>query len=400
MKFDSIPEVIEEIKKGKMVIVIDDEARENEGDLAMAATFVTARHINFMAKHGRGLICLPIIGERLDELKLHPMVMNNQDRLDTAFAISVDAKCGVRTGISAHDRAQTVKAIIDPETKPEDLASPGHIFPLRAKEGGVLSRAGHTEACVDLVRLAGLYQAGVICEIMNDDGTMARTPELFKFAARHRLTICTIADLIKYRHKKEKLIRKVIATSIPTDFGRWRLVLYESVVDGAHHLALVKGKIVQDGTLVRVHSECLTGDVFKSKRCDCGEQLHQAMKLIHKEGKGVILYMRQEGRGIGLVNKLKAYNLQDKGLDTVDANRKLGLPPDLRDYGIGAQILVDLGLRNIKLLTNNPRKIVGLQGYGLKVTKRVPIEVRPTDLNRAYLKAKEEKLDHIFTRKY
>ena len=398
MKFNSIPEVTREIKKGRIVIVIDDKERENEGDLVMAASFVTADHINFMARHGRGLICLPIVGERLDELKLYPMVENNQDRLDTAFTISVDAKYGVTTGISAQDRAKTIKAIIDLKIGLADLVSPGHIFPLRAKDGGVLARAGHTEACVDLARLAGLYPAGVICEIMKDDGTMARTTDLFKFAAKHKLCICTIADLIKYRHRKERLIKKVITTTIPTDLGGWKLNVYESSVDGKHHLALVKGKVDQNSTLVRVHSECLTGDVFKSKRCDCGEQLHQAMKTIHREGKGVILYMRQEGRGIGLMNKLKAYKLQDHGLDTVEANCKLGLAPDLRDYGIGAQILVDLGLRNIRLLTNNPRKIVGLEGYGLKVIERVPIEVQPNHFNRAYLKAKREKLDHTLTK--
>ncbi len=398
MKFNSIPEVTREIKKGRIVIVIDDKERENEGDLVMAASFVTADHINFMARHGRGLICMPIIGERLDELKLYPMVENNQDRLDTAFTISVDAKYGVTTGISAHDRAKTIKAIIDLKTGLADLVSPGHIFPLRAKDGGVLARAGHTEACIDLARLAGLYPAGVICEIMNDDGTMARTTDLFKFAAKHKLCICTIADLIKYRHRKERLIKKVVTTTIPTDLGDWKLNVYESSVDDKHHLALVKGKVDQNSTLVRVHSECLTGDVFKSKRCDCGEQLHQAMKTIHREGKGVILYMRQEGRGIGLMNKLKAYKLQDHGLDTVEANCKLGLAPDLRDYGIGAQILVDLGLRNIRLLTNNPRKIVGLEGYGLKVIERVPIEVQPNHFNRAYLKAKREKLGHTLTK--
>lgn len=398
MKFNSIPEVIREIKKGRIVIVIDDKERENEGDLVMAATHVTAEKINFMIRYGRGLICVPIIGERLDELNLHPMVKDSQDRLDTAFTISVDAKYGVTTGISAHDRARTIKAIIDPKTRPKDLVSPGHVFPLRAKEGGVLARAGHTEACVDLARLAGLCPAGVICEVMNDDGTMARATDLFKFAAKHKLCISTIADLIKYRHRKERLIKKVVTTTIPTDLGGWKLNVYESSVDSKHHLALIKGKIDPNSTLVRVHSECLTGDVFKSKRCDCGEQLHQAMKAIHREGKGVILYMRQEGRGIGLVNKLKTYTLQDHGLDTVEANRRLGLAPDLRDYGIGAQILVDLGLRNIRLLTNNPRKIVGLEGYGLKVIERVPIEVQPNHFNRAYLKAKREKLGHRLTK--
>lgn len=395
MEFNSIPEVIKDIKRGKMVIVIDDEDRENEGDLVMAASFVTAKDINFMAKHGRGLICMPMEGKRLDELGLYPMVENTQDPFQTAWAISIDARKGITTGISANDRAVTIKTLIDPRTRPEDLVRPGHIFPLRAREGGVLTRAGHTEACVDLTRLAGLFPAGVICEIMNDDGTMARTSELIKFAKRYKLKICTIADLIHYRRRSERLVKRLVSTYIPTQFGKFRLYVYESTIDASHHLALVMGDIKANApVLVRVHSECLTGDVFHSYRCDCGEQLLQAMKTIQRQTRGVILYMRQEGRGIGLVNKLKAYALQDTGLDTVEANKALGFEPDLRDYGIGAQILADLGLKKIKLLTNNPKKIVGLEGYGLKIVERVPIEVPVTSVNRKYLFAKKVKLGH------
>ncbi len=395
MKFITIPEVIKDIKRGKMVIVIDDEDRENEGDLVMAASFVTAMDINFMAKHGRGLICMPMEGKRLDELGLHPMVENTQDPFQTAWAISIDAKKGITTGISAHDRAVTIKALIDTKTRPEDLVRPGHIFPLRAREGGVLARAGHTEACIDLARLAGLYPAGVICEIMNDDGTMARTPDLIKFGKRYKFKICSIADLIHYKRRLEKLVKRIVSTQIPTQFGRFRLYVYESSIDTSCHLVLVMGKITTKiPVLVRVHSECLTGDVFHSYRCDCGEQLTEAMKMIQKEDRGIILYMRQEGRGIGLVNKLKAYALQDRGLDTVEANKALGFKPDLRDYGIGAQILVDLGLKKIRLLTNNPKKIVGLEGYGLQIVERVPIEVPLTPLNRRYLLTKKVKLGH------
>ncbi|MCK4437310.1 bifunctional 3,4-dihydroxy-2-butanone-4-phosphate synthase/GTP cyclohydrolase II [bacterium] len=396
MKFNTITQVIHDIARGRMVIMVDDKDRENEGDLIMAAGKVTAKAINFMAKHGRGLICLPIVGERLDELELSPMVNDNSDRFDTAFTVSIDAKKGVTTGISAHDRAMTIKAVLNPKTRAKDLARPGHVFPLRAEKGGVLNRAGHTEAAVDLARLAGLYPAGVICEIMNEDGTMARTAQLAKFAGRHNLRICTIADLIQYRRRTERLIRKTVTTPLPTEFGDFKLLVYETTVDEEHHLALVKGEVKgRKNVLVRVHSQCLTGDVFHSRRCDCGEQLVQALRKISEEGRGVFLYMHQEGRGIGLVNKLRAYALQDEGLDTVEANRRLGFEPDLRDYGIGAQILVDLGLSTIRLLTNNPRKIVALEGYGLQVKERVPIEVSVHELNREYLKVKRKKLGHL-----
>jgi 3,4-dihydroxy 2-butanone 4-phosphate synthase/GTP cyclohydrolase II len=396
MKFNTIPEAIENIKRGEMVIVIDDEERENEGDLVMAASKVTPEAINFMAKYGRGLICLPIVGERLDKLGIKPMVANGVELREAAFTVSVDVKEGTTTGISAHDRANTVKAVINPKTKPSELCSPGHIFPLRYREGGVLVRAGHTEAAIDLAKLAGLYPAGVICEIMHEDGSMARTPELFRFAKKHRLAIITIADLIEYRRRTERFVNRVATARLPTEFGKFKIIIYQSILDNEHHLALVKGEVKdKKNVLVRVHSSCLTGDIFHSLRCDCGSQLHRAMEIIERKGQGVILYMHQEGRGIGLVNKVRAYELQDRGLDTVEANKLLGFKPDLRDYGIGAQILADLGLSTIALLTNNPRKIVGIEGYGLKVTRRIPLEIKPTRVNKKYLRVKKRKLGHM-----
>jgi 3,4-dihydroxy 2-butanone 4-phosphate synthase/GTP cyclohydrolase II len=394
--FNPIPDIIEDIRRGKMVIVVDDEARENEGDLVIAAEFASAAAINFMATYGRGLICVPMQAGRLDELDIPTMPNVEGTPFGTGWCVSVDAKHGTTTGISALDRARTVKALLDNRTKADDLIRPGHIFPLRAREGGVLVRSGHTEAAVDLARLGGLYPAGVICEIMNDDGTMARTTELKVFALRHGLKICSIADLIKHRLKSEKLIRRIEIARLPTEYGDFNLIMYESLVDSSQHLALVKGGIKSDeAVLVRVHSQCLTGDVFGSKRCDCGQQLKMSMQMIDKNKSGVILYMRQEGRGIGLGNKIKAYALQDRGLDTVQANEALGFEPDLRDYGIGAQILVDLGLKKIRLLTNNPKKIIGLEGYGLEVVERVPIEVEPNHTNKKYLRTKKEKLGHI-----
>lgn len=397
--FNSIPEILEDLKNGRMVVVVDDADRENEGDLVMAASFVKPENINFMAKFGRGLICVPMEGERLSALDLQLMLegggfSRRKDSFSTAWMISVDAAEGITTGISAFDRARTIETLIRPESKPEDLVRPGHVFPLKAVKGGVLVRAGHTEAAVDLMHLSGLYPAGVICEIMNDDGSMARLPELARFSQEHNLKICSIADLIEYRRRSEKLIERVTETRLPTQSGEYKLILYRDRISGQVHVALTMGEWGDESVFVRVHSECLTGDVFGSLRCDCGRQLKKAMEMIEKEKKGVILYMNQEGRGIGLADKMRAYNLQDKGLDTVEANEALGHKPDLRDYGIGAQILVDLGLKNIKLMTNNPRKIVGLEGYGLHVIERLPLETEPHPCNYRYLKTKKEKMGH------
>jgi 3,4-dihydroxy 2-butanone 4-phosphate synthase/GTP cyclohydrolase II len=394
-----IEAALEDIRQGRMVILVDDEDRENEGDLTMAAEKVTPEAINFMAKYGRGLICLSLTDERLNELRLPMMVSENTSRFQTAFTVSVDARKGVSTGISAADRATTILAAVNESTQPEDLVSPGHVFPLRARAGGVLVRTGQTEGSVDLARLAGLKSAGVICEIMKDDGTMARMPDLQAFAEEFGLKIVTIADLIKYRLNKESLVRRIVTATLPTKYGGvFTAIAYENDVDPYHHIALVKGEIEpEDTVLVRVHSQCLTGDVFGSRRCDCGEQLHKAMAMVEKEGKGVIVYMRQEGRGIGLVNKLRAYCLQDTGKDTVEANEALGFKADMRDYGIGAQILADLGLHKIRLMTNNPRKIIGLEGYGIKVVERVPIETKPLQENIEYLRAKVKKMGHLLS---
>jgi len=395
-QFATIEEAIADLREGKMVIVCDDEDRENEGDLTLAAQFATAERINFMAKEGRGLICLTLTPQRCAELNLPPMTSNNQARLHTAFTASVEARHGVTTGISAADRAHTIQVAIDPESRPDELVQPGHVFPLTARPGGVLERAGQTEAGVDLARLAGLNPSSVICEIMNDDGTMARVPDLVPYARKHGLKIVTVAELIKYRHRNEKLIRRAATVSMPTRYGDFKAVGYESTLDGGHHVALVKGDVAgRKDVLVRVHSECLTGDTFGSLRCDCGEQLAEALRRIEAEGAGVVLYMRQEGRGIGLINKLKAYALQEQGLDTVEANVELGFAPDLRDYGTGAQILADLGLTTIRIMTNNPKKIVALEGYGLRVTGRESIEVAPQDDNVCYLRTKKDKMGHL-----
>ncbi len=392
-----VEQAIDAVRDGRMIIIVDDEDRENEGDLMVAAEKVTPAIINFMARHGRGLVCLPLTRERLQELRLPLMVNENTARYQTAFTVSIDARDGITTGISAADRARTILTAVDPATRPEDLARPGHVFPLQAREGGVLARAGQTEAAVDLARMAGLRPAGVICEIMNEDGTMARMPELEEVSREHGIPILTIADLIRYRMKHETLVRKLEETDLPTRFGRFRLLVFEDTIRGEHHVALVKGGIdPARPTLVRAHSQCLTGDTFGSERCDCGDQLHRSMEMIEKEGRGIVLYiLTHEGRGIGLANKIKAYAIQDEGADTVEANRRLGFLPDQRDYGVGAQILVALGVRRLRLITNNPRKFVGLEGYGLEIVERVPLEVPPNACNLRYLKTKKEKMGHI-----
>ena len=393
--FATIEAAIEDLRRGKMVVVCDDESRENEGDLTIAAQFATPEAVNFMRKEGGGLICLALTPERCDELGLDLMAAKNESAFETAFTVSIEARSGVSTGISAPDRARTIQVAIDPATSPRELVQPGHVFPLKAKAGGVLERVGQTEAAVDLARLAGLIPAGVICEIMNDDGTMARVPDLVPYCERHGLKMITVADLVAYRRRTEKLVERVVSTTLPTEFGEFVAVGYRSLVDEKHHVALVKGELEgKADVLVRVHSECLTGDVFHSLRCDCGEQLESALALIEREGLGVLLYLSQEGRGIGLLNKLRAYKLQEEGLDTVDANLELGLPVDLRDYGIGAQILVDLGLSSIRILTNNPKKISGLSGYGLSVTDQIPIQPVSNPHNEDYLRTKREKLGH------
>ncbi len=396
MSFATISEAVEDIKAGKFVIVVDDEGRENEGDLALAAEKVTPETINFMLLNARGLICLPVIGKRLDELGIHLMVMENTSNFSTAFTVSVEAKDKVSTGISAADRAETIRTVIDPATKPDDLVSPGHMFPLRARDGGVLVRAGHTEAIVDLAKMAGLYPAGVICEILTDDGSVARLPQLEAMSEKRGIKMVTIADLIAHRRRYEKLVHRIADAKMPTRYGEFTVIAYKSDVDPDEQLALVMGDVSTGASvLVRVHSECVTGDVFSSLRCDCGEQIDLAMQSIADEGRGVFLYMRQEGRGIGFHNKIRAYALQDEGMDTVEANISLGFAPDLRDYGIGAQILADLGLHEIRLLTNNPKKVISLEGYGLKVVQTVPIVCPPNPHNRRYLETKQKKLGHL-----